>query len=215
MTATPSWVTNKSGNSESNRNIIALADLGESTNISNPLWASNGTQVPSNRANTEYDALLNNYAEARDISQATNILDAIPGFEGSIDYEKLQSARKLSTSEYTLNSSLGFISLSNTLQTDDVLAVAYEYTYGGVTYQVGAFASDEEFDIATPTTTDDMALDAIPALNGVYAAALDNRPEFKTYQNQLAQNELSIKIARLASCPPSAPTQASQPTTHR
>ena len=75
--------------------------------------------------------------------------------------------------------------------------------------------SDEEFDIATPTTTDDMALDAIPALNGVYAAALDNRPEFKTYQNQLAQNELSIKIARLASCPPSAPTQASQPTTHR
>ena len=136
------WVTNKSGNSESNRNIIALADLGESTNISNPLWASNGTQVPSNRANTEYDALLNNYAEARDISQATNILDAIPGFEGSIDYEKLQSARKLSTSEYTLNSSLGFISLSNTLQTDDVLAVAYEYTYGGVTYQVGEFASD-------------------------------------------------------------------------
>ena len=136
------WVTNKSGNSESNRNIIALADLGESTYISNPLWASNGTQVPSNRANTEYDALLNNYAEARDISQATNILDAIPGFEGSIDYEKLQSARKLSTSEYTLNSSLGFISLSNTLQTDDVLAVAYEYTYGGVTYQVGEFASD-------------------------------------------------------------------------
>ena len=48
--------------------------------------------------------------------------------------------------------------------------------------------SDEEFDIATPATTDDMALDAIPALNGVYAAPLDSRPEFKTYQNQLAQN---------------------------
>ena len=61
--------------------------------------------------------------------------------------------------------------------------------------------SDEEFDIATPTTTDDMALDAIPALNGVYAAALDNRPEFKTYQNQLAQNELSIKIAKAGKLP--------------
>ena len=136
------WVTNKSGNSENNRNIIALADLGETTYISNPLWTANGTQVPSNRSNTEYDVLLNNYADARDISQATTILDAIPGFEGSIDYEKLQSARKLSSSEYTLNSSLGYISLNSTLQTDDVLAVAYEYTYGGVTYQVGEFASD-------------------------------------------------------------------------
>lgn len=61
--------------------------------------------------------------------------------------------------------------------------------------------SDEEFDIATPATTDDMALDAIPALNGVYAAALDSRPEFKTYQNQLAQNELSIKIAKAGKLP--------------
>lgn len=61
--------------------------------------------------------------------------------------------------------------------------------------------SDEEFDIATPTTTDEMALDAIPALNGVYAAALDSRPEFKTYQNQLAQNELSIKIAKAGKLP--------------
>lgn len=136
------WVTNKSGNNENNRNIIALADLGETAYISNPLWTANGTQVPSNRSNTEYDVLLNNYADARDISQATTILDAIPGFEGSIDYEKLQSARKLSSSEYTLNNSLGYISLNSTLQTDDVLAVAYEYTYGGVTYQVGEFASD-------------------------------------------------------------------------
>lgn len=61
--------------------------------------------------------------------------------------------------------------------------------------------SDEEFDIATPATTDDMALETVPALNGVYAAALDNRPEFKTYQNQLAQNELSIKIAKAGKLP--------------
>ena len=59
-----------------------------------------------------------------------------------MDYEKLESARLLSPSEYTLNPSLGYISLRSTLQTDQVLAVAYEYTYGGVTYQVGEFASD-------------------------------------------------------------------------
>ena len=136
------WVTNKSGNNENNRNIIALADLGENAYISNSLWNATGLQVPSNRSNTEYDALVNNYPEARDISQATTILDGIGGFEGSVDYEKLQSARKLTSSEYTLNNALGYVSLNSTLQTDDVLAVAYEYTYGGVTYQVGEFASD-------------------------------------------------------------------------
>ena len=136
------WVTNKSGNNESNRNIIALADLGETTHISNNLWTATGIQVPSNRSNSQYDEMVNSYSEARDIAQATTILDGISGFEGSVDYEKLQSARKLSSSEFTLNTSLGYVSLNSTLQPDDVLAVAYEYTYGGVTYQVGEFSSD-------------------------------------------------------------------------
>ena len=139
------WVTNKSGKSESNRNLIALADLGEPTYIYNGLWTNNGVKVPGNRSNTEYETLVNEYPDARDISQATNILDGIGGgdeFHGSIDYEKLQSARKLSSSEYTVNNSLGYVSLSSTLQVDDVLAVAYEYTYMGTTYQVGEFASD-------------------------------------------------------------------------
>ena len=139
------WVTNKSGKSENNRNIIALADLGEPTYISNTLWSGTGINVPSNRSNSEYENMVNNYAEARDISQATIILDGIGGgdsFHGSIDYEKLQAARKLASTEYTVNNALGYVSLSSTLQVDDVLAVAYEYTYMGTTYQVGEFAGD-------------------------------------------------------------------------
>ena len=137
------WVTNKSGKTENNRNLIALADLGETTNISNTsLWTPTDIKVPSNRSNTEYERLVNDYPNARDISQATNILDGISKFQGSIDYEKLQAARKLSSSEYTVNNSLGYVSLSSTLQVDDVLAVAFEYTYMGTTYQVGEFASD-------------------------------------------------------------------------
>ena len=61
--------------------------------------------------------------------------------------------------------------------------------------------SDETFDINVPNTTDAMALDAIPALNGIYAAALENRPEFKTFQNQLAQNDLTIQIAKAGKLP--------------
>ena len=136
------WVTNKSANSENNRNIIALADLGEPSNISNSIWSNNGINVPANRANTEYESILTNYPDVRDIAQTTGILDGIEKFESSKDYEKLQSARKLNTSEYNLNSSLGYVSLNSNLQTDDVLAVAYEYTYNGSTYQVGEFAAD-------------------------------------------------------------------------
>ena len=137
------WVTNKSGRTENNRNIIAFADLGEPKYIYNTrLWTSTGITPPSNRSNTEYERLVNDYSEARDISQATNILDGIDRFYGSVDYEKLQAARKLSSSEYTVNNALGYVSLSSTLQVDDVLAVAYEYTYMGTTYQVGEFASD-------------------------------------------------------------------------
>ena len=48
----------------------------------------------------------------------------------------------MSSSEYTVNTALGYVSLKTGIQTDQVLAVAYEYTSGGVTYQVGEFASD-------------------------------------------------------------------------
>ena len=134
------WVTNKTGNTTNTRNIVALTDLGENQKLSNPMWAASG-QVPSNQANTEYAAMNSQYAAARDIDQAAATLDG-GGLVGGADYEKLESARLLNSSEYTVNTALGYISLKNSLQTDQVLAVAYEYTSGGVTYQVGEFASD-------------------------------------------------------------------------
>ncbi len=72
------------------------------------------------------------------------------GIEGGRDYEKVESARLLSTSEYTLNATLGYISLRSALNADEVLAVAYEYTLNGQVYQVGEFSSD--------ITTTDQAL---------------------------------------------------------
>ena len=134
------WVTNKTGNTTNTRNIVALTDLGENQKLSNPMWAASG-QMPSNQANTEYAAMTGQYAAARDIDQAATTLDG-GGLVGGADYEKLESARLLNSSEYTVNTALGYISLKTSLQTDQVLAVAYEYTSGGVTYQVGEFASD-------------------------------------------------------------------------
>ena len=136
------WITNKTGTTSNTRNIIALTDLGENTKVSNPYWTLTGKTVPCNQANTEYQMMVSQYADARDIDQASTVLAGIPDFEGGVDYEKLASAQLLNSSEYTVNKALGYISLKTSLQTDQVLAVAYEFTAGGQTYQVGEFASD-------------------------------------------------------------------------
>ena len=136
------WITNKTGTTSNTRNIIALTDLGENTKVSRPQWTLTGEIVPCNAANTEYQTIVSQYADARDIDQASTVLAGIPDFEGGVDYEKLSSARLLNSSEYTVNKALGYISLKTGLQTDQVLAVAYEFTAGGQTYQVGEFASD-------------------------------------------------------------------------
>ena len=136
------WVTNKTATTSNTRSIIALTDLGENTLVHNHRWQTTGLQVPANAANTEYQTMVEQYGAARDIDQTSTVLDGIGSFAGGSDYEKLSSARLLNSSEYSVNTALGYISLKTSLQTDQVLAVAYEYTYGGQTFQVGEFASD-------------------------------------------------------------------------
>ena len=131
------WVTNKTGATNNTRNIVAFADLGESRHIGNALWSGNGQDQPQNTSNNLFATITGSYAAARDISLTASTLDGIGNFVGGSDYEKLESARMLSSSEYTVNKALGYISLKSALQTDQVLAVAFEYTYRAEKYQVG------------------------------------------------------------------------------
>ena len=127
------WVTNKTANTSNTRNVLALSQLAESLDS-----GEKGTSaLPQNNANPIY---ANMPPAARNIDDAPAALDPI--MDAGRDYEKLEAARLLNSSEYTLNASLGYVSLKSTLQTDQVLAVAYEYTYGGQTYKVGEFAAD-------------------------------------------------------------------------
>lgn len=59
----------------------------------------------------------------------------------------------------------------------------------------------EDFDVSIPEETDEMALQAIPKLTSVYEAALENRPEIKSYQNAIEQSDLNIKIAKAGKLP--------------
>ena len=139
------WITNKRGNYEQSRNIIGFMDLGESQNLCNNHWSPNyAMENPANTSNNLLSEITTQYPDARYISQATSVLSPLSayGINGGQDYEKVESARLLSSSEYTLNSSLGYISLKSALNADEVLAVAYQYTYRGQTYQVGEFSGD-------------------------------------------------------------------------
>mgnify|MGYP002523757556 FL=1 len=141
------WVTNKRGNYDQARNIIAFTDLGETNaHILNHTWVANATQAPDNKTNDLYNTVRGR-GGVRDIQQTSQ---ALSDLEGGDDFEKVESARLLSPSEYTLNAALGFISLRSALNQDEVLAVAYEYTYGGQVYQVGEFSTDASEELRAP-----------------------------------------------------------------
>ena len=139
------WITNKNGNYNESRNFVGFMDLGENSNLASDYWTPNTAyDTPSNQSNTLLTVRKNDDPGARNINSVTQTLEPLRAFgiEGGRDYEKVESARLLRESEYTLNSDLGYISLKSALNTDEVLAVAYEYTYGGKVYQVGEFSSD-------------------------------------------------------------------------
>jgi cell surface protein SprA len=149
------WVTNKRGNYDQARNIVALTDLGESSqeHIQNASWAASvDARTPYNKANNLYETLALNNPEIRDIQQVSAVMQSLGGMELGEDYEKVESARLLNNGEYTLNASLGYISLKTALNQDEVLAVAYEYTYGGQVYQVGEFSTDGGEALKAPNT---------------------------------------------------------------
>lgn len=63
------------------------------------------------------------------------------GLKAVQDFEKTY-ARKLNQSEYYFNPQVGFLSLNQPLQADEVLGVAYQYTFNGRSRQVGEFSTD-------------------------------------------------------------------------
>ena len=142
------WVTNKRGAYDQARNIVAFTDLGESSDHTQLAWGGAVGVAPDNKANTLYETIRS--TEFRNIQQTSSVLEGNNGMEGGTDFEKIESARLLSSSDYTLNAALGYISLKAALNQDEVLAVAYEYTYNGQVFQVGEFSTDGSEELRAP-----------------------------------------------------------------
>ena len=135
-----------SSQNNQNRNIFAFSDLGEyspdSTQTYVPVLPT-GLVEPSDSSNNLFNLLNNDIPgglnQLRKISNSTLIDNAVIGtnFTRTKNYETVENARLLQSSEYTLNSRLGYISLNSKLRSNEVLAVAFEYTYNGQAHRVG------------------------------------------------------------------------------
>lgn len=133
------WVTNRNGATTDARDVVGFMDLGENAPFNpniNPLPVG---LLPQNGSNDLYSKITSN-PNYRSPSVVNSLLLS-QGLTPVNDYEKT-FARKLTPNEYVFNPQAGFIALNQQLQPDEVLGVAYEYTYNGQVFRVGEFAQD-------------------------------------------------------------------------
>jgi cell surface protein SprA len=152
------WTTNRINSTTGSRDILAFTDLGENAPYNTTLVRGGagfsalpaGFQGPGfpQQSNSLLKNLPSNARLTNDPQNTIATYFANTG--GSDNYSKLTYARLLTSKEYTLHPQLGYISLNYPLNNDEVLAVAYQYTYNGVQYQVGEFSSDVPVDPNTP-----------------------------------------------------------------
>ena len=153
ITRTEVWITNRTNATDNVRNIVALQDIGES----NPddiglLFPPGGfINVPSrsypDNGNNKFNPLGIEGSVPSDLTPAIRDIATVQsGFSGvqvrdGLDYVSLENARKLNSGEYELDRQLGYISLNQRLNNDEVLAVAFQFTVNGTVYQVGEFSN--------------------------------------------------------------------------
>jgi len=190
------WVTNKSARFDQSRNVLALLDLGEnSKDMQNhaipefgdtPGQAYPYNQLPNNNINGLYKEMTNTYSGIRDFARLNEILKPLSqrDFIAGRDFEKIENARRLDSTEYTINRQLGYISLSAALNSDEILAIAYQYTSNGQTCQVGEFSTDG---IEAPKTL------VLKMLKGT-----NLNPKFKNW-DLMMKNIYNINSQRLSS----------------
>ena len=148
ITRSEVWVTNRNNQVENVRNIVAFQDLGESSSLSSSVNVFVGPNANPDNANNGFNPMIIGQANSQLTSSVRDIATIQSGIllsdvnEG-FDYGKLENAKKLLPgSDYNINTQLGYISLNQKLDNDEILAVAFQYTIGDQVFQVGEFAND-------------------------------------------------------------------------
>lgn len=135
------YVLNRNNDTQTTRNIVGFMDLGEGTVIYRPNEPNVGSGRGGPTRNPANDLFSNLTVQSAD-GVDSYIQSTFPSFESSTDFVKVTTARKLDQAEYNINRELGYITLTRSLASDEILAVAYEYTFNGTAYKVGELTED-------------------------------------------------------------------------
>src|SRR5690606_21797449 len=148
------WITNRTSRTENVRNIVAIQDIGESDPTNIGLNTPPGGFIRATRnaypdnTNNLFNPFGINGSEPSLLNPATRDVASVrQGFTGlqvneGTDYVTLEYARRLDSGAYSLTSQLGYISSSQRLTNDGVLAVSFQFTVNGKVYQVGELSND-------------------------------------------------------------------------
>ncbi|GAB4338624.1 MAG: cell surface protein SprA [Flammeovirgaceae bacterium] len=142
------YITNRVNNTQTLRNVVSFLDMGEGDGLphqkNKPDFYDPRKPVSNkaSEANPLFEQLLNLSETDRLKENILRKLETSFNFVNGQDFELVQSARKLEPNEFDLHPQLGYITLRTPLTNDQVLAVAFRYTFNGVEYQVGEMTED-------------------------------------------------------------------------
>ena len=143
------WVTDTRNSTEDIRDIVAISDLGETTRFTNPEQQAppipyatdiEGEPLPDNNANDLFEKIFSD-PRSKEVNRVVDVLRS-EGLQQGRDFEKV-TARQLSPTEFNYHPNLGFVSLNVNIQPDQVVGVAFEYSYQDKIYRVGQIAEDQ------------------------------------------------------------------------
>ena len=138
------WITNQTNETDNVRSVVALQDLAEVDpnftridDFADDFFTSNNINNNPDNSLNKFDPNQINFNLLNDnIRNISNVNSGFSQYSDQIfegrDYTILENARKLDESEYTINQQLGFISLNQSLNNDEILGIAYQYTYQGL-----------------------------------------------------------------------------------
>ena len=140
------YVTNRTNNTETLRNIVGFSDLGEAKPFNRNSPSLSPINVPAanpvDNANNGLYKKSTTDPDLRQVDKTTSAIENQYNLSRGTDYDILRGAKRLTEREFKFNTQLGYVSLLTPLRNDEILAVAYEYTINGRKYKVGELTED-------------------------------------------------------------------------
>ena len=136
--------------------------------------------------------------------QILYLTEAVKVNEESLETAKKNEERGREMVDVGMMSKADLSQLTSQRSTDEyniVSAKAQVSNYKLQLKQLLEIKGGEEFDVAIPATTDELALEDVPAVSIIYERALATRPEIQSAEMAVKSSDVSINIAKAGRMP--------------